>query len=275
VLPSAIGDRAEAAVLAALVATEKQVLVPFGGHERFDVAYFENGELVRVQCKTGVLREGVISFRTHSKGRSSVRDYRQDAEYFGVYCHERREVYLVPVAEVPVRAATLRLTPTRNSQSHGIRMAGPYLLAENVDPSQLQISPLPAYIDNYQYMNNDERMARKDIELLPVSCCAPLAATSISDDQAQATADLFKSLADPHRVKIVNLLANCGEPVCVCDINEEVNLAQPTISFHLKKLAASGLLKREQRGTWAYYSLDDAAMEVLGSVVKAKGGLNE
>ena len=107
---------------------------------------------------------------------------------------------------------------------------------------------------------------------LPVLCCAPLAGPTITEDEAQATAELFKALSDPHRVKIVNLLAAASEPVCVCDINAQVELSQPTISFHLKKLAAAGLLKREQRGTWAYYSLDDTAMEKLSSVVQIRKG---
>ncbi len=114
-------------------------------------------------------------------------------------------------------------------------------------------------------------MATKAMEL-PVLCCAPIAGSAITEDEAQATAELFKALADPHRVRIINLLAIAGEPVCVCDINLQVDLAQPTISFHLKKLAGAGLLKREQRGTWAYYSLDDSAMKKLGSVVEMKKG---
>jgi ArsR family transcriptional regulator len=107
---------------------------------------------------------------------------------------------------------------------------------------------------------------------LPVLCCAPLTSSSITENEAQATADLFKALADPHRVRIINLLATAGEPVCVCDINEDVDLSQPTISFHLKKLASVGLLRREQRGTWAYYSLDEEAMKKLSNVVQMKKG---
>ena len=106
---------------------------------------------------------------------------------------------------------------------------------------------------------------------LPVLCCAPLAASTVSDEEAEATAQLFKALADPHRVRIVNLLANAGEAVCVCDITEAIGLSQPTISFHLKKLVASGLLSREKRATWAYYSLNPAALDQLTNVVNIKG----
>ncbi|MGH2694142.1 MAG: group I intron-associated PD-(D/E)XK endonuclease [Actinomycetota bacterium] len=125
--PSEIGERAEAAVLAALVGIGKQVLLPFG-ERRYDLAYEENGRLVKVQCKAGSVRKGAVCFRTHSVGRSTVRDYREDVDFFGVYCHGREEVYLVPVGDVPLRRASLRLTPARNGQTSGVRMAGRYLL---------------------------------------------------------------------------------------------------------------------------------------------------
>jgi len=100
----------------------------------------------------------------------------------------------------------------------------------------------------------------------PVVCCTPLAAPSMSEEEAAGTAALFKALGDPARVKIVNLLATSGEPVCVCDITPRLGLAQPTVSHHLKKLADAGLLRREQRGTWAFYSLDPAATARLASL---------
>lgn len=106
----------------------------------------------------------------------------------------------------------------------------------------------------------------------PVLCCVPLNASTLNDEEAQATAQLFKALADPHRVRIVNLLANAGEAVCVCDITDVVGLSQPTVSFHLKKLVSSGLLSREKRGTWAYYSLNRPALDRLAVVVTIKGG---
>ena len=50
-----------------------------------------------------------------------------------------------------------------------------------------------------------------------VVCCAPLAAPVLGEEQAAATAQLFKALADPARVRIVNALASANEPVCACD----------------------------------------------------------
>ena len=107
--------------------------------------------------------------------------------------------------------------------------------------------------------------------LEPVVCCAPLAAPVLSDEAAEATAALFRGLGDPARVRIVNLLARAGEPVCACNLNEPVGLAQPTVSHHLKKLVDVGLLEREQRGKWAYFSLKRDAVEKLAAVADLKG----
>jgi ArsR family transcriptional regulator len=109
---------------------------------------------------------------------------------------------------------------------------------------------------------------------LPVAsaCCVPLGAASLSDDQARATARVFKALADPHRVKILNLLATSAEPVCVCEFTEPLGLSQPTVSHHLKKLMDAGLLDREQHGTWAYYRVRRDALGDLAAALDLQGG---
>ncbi len=104
-----------------------------------------------------------------------------------------------------------------------------------------------------------------------VGCCAPLAAPVLSDEEAEATAELFRALADPARVRIVNVLATAGEPVCACNLYGPVGLTQPTVSHHLKKLVEVGLLEREQRGKWAYFSLKREAVEKLAAIADLKG----
>ena len=99
------------------------------------------------------------------------------------------------------------------------------------------------------------------IDQAPAACCSPLGATGLSEEEAETTAAVFKALSDPGRVRIVNLLANADGPACVCDLTPELGLSQPTVSFHLKKLVQAGLLEREQRGVWAFYSIN---REVLG-----------
>ena len=107
--------------------------------------------------------------------------------------------------------------------------------------------------------------------LEPVLCCAPLAQPTLSEQEAEATAELFKALGDPARVRIVNLIATAGDAVCACDFNDALGLAQPTVSHHLKKLSDAGLLEREQRGKWAYFSLRRDAVEKLAAVADMKG----
>ena len=93
----------------------------------------------------------------------------------------------------------------------------------------------------------------------PIACCAPLSASSLTDAEAEATAAIF------------NALATAGGEVCGCELTGSLDLAQPTVSHHLKKLHDAGLLDREQRGKWAYYSLNRAAMTKLTAVADLKG----
>jgi ArsR family transcriptional regulator len=116
-----------------------------------------------------------------------------------------------------------------------------------------------------------------DIRSVPrmatAACCAPLGSASLSDAEAEATARLFKALADPHRVKIINLLATSPDPVCVCEFTGPLQLSQPTVSHHLKKLVQAGLLHREQRGIWAYYGLNRDALGRLAGAVDLQGAI--
>ena len=64
---------------------------------------------------------------------------------------------------------------------------------------------------------------------------------------------VFKALADPSRIKIIEFLRN-GEK-CVCEIVEQVGFAQPTVSRHLKVLIVSGILTRRKKGNKMLYSI--------------------
>ena len=107
-------------------------------------------------------------------------------------------------------------------------------------------------------------------EAAAATCCAPLAATALSNEEALGTAELFRALGDPARVRIVNLIATTRAPVCACEFNDVLGLSQPTVSHHLKKLTDAGLLEREQRGKWAYFSLRRDAVETLAAVADLK-----
>jgi ArsR family transcriptional regulator, arsenate/arsenite/antimonite-responsive transcriptional repressor len=118
-------------------------------------------------------------------------------------------------------------------------------------------------------------MAARQLEVLdtsPAACCVPIGRRGMSDEDAAATAAVFKALSDPNRVRVINLLATSGEPVCICDLTQMLDVSQPTVSFHMKKLVDAGLLDREQRGIWAYYSLRPGVTERLEGVLKVKEG---
>lgn len=93
-------------------------------------------------------------------------------------------------------------------------------------------------------------------------CCVPSAAPALNAGDARQKALVFKALADPNRLRLLSIVkaGESGES-CVCDLTEPLGLGQPTVSHHLKILVDAGLLHREKRGTWAYYSLVPGALE--------------
>jgi ArsR family transcriptional regulator len=105
-------------------------------------------------------------------------------------------------------------------------------------------------------------------ELPLVECCTPIAGPALSPDDALELERLFKALADRHRLQILNCLVRAdGEPVCVCEFQPLLGVKQPTVSHHLKQLVDAGLLDREKRGTFAYYSLKPGALERIGGLL--------
>ncbi len=71
----------------------------------------------------------------------------------------------------------------------------------------------------------------------------------------EAIVDVARALSDPHRIEILHLLAIAQRPVCVLDLEYQLDLAQSTVSHHLKVLVDAGLCEREPRGRWTYYSI--------------------
>jgi ArsR family transcriptional regulator len=103
-----------------------------------------------------------------------------------------------------------------------------------------------------------------------LDCCTPLAGSSLSDDEAAELERLLKTLADRHRLRIVNILLRAdGEAVCVCEFQPQLELAQPTVSHHLRQLLDAGLVEREKRGSYAFYRLAPGALERIGALFAA------
>lgn len=102
------------------------------------------------------------------------------------------------------------------------------------------------------------------------SCGAPARAVLNADD-AQQFAQLLKALADPARLRLISLIAAQQEnEACACDLTEPLGLSQPTVSHHLKILVEAGILHREKRGVWAYYSIIPAALERAAAIISPR-----
>lgn len=96
------------------------------------------------------------------------------------------------------------------------------------------------------------------------SCTPGRVKEALNQEEAEVLAARFKALADPNRLRILSIIASSPElETCVCNLSEPLNLGQPTVSHHLKILVDAGMLHREKRGVWAYYSLAPGAVDSL------------
>jgi hypothetical protein len=115
-----------------LVRRGYSVLLPFGVNQRYDLVLDLGGRFIRAQCKTGRLRDGVVTFSTRSvrsnTRRTVVRDYRGDADVFLVYCPGTRRLYCIPIEDAPITYMYLRVEPTLNGQRNRIPWASDYEL---------------------------------------------------------------------------------------------------------------------------------------------------
>jgi len=100
------------------------------------------------------------------------------------------------------------------------------------------------------------------------TCCAPLTAAVVDHAEAERIAKTFKALADANRVRLLSLIAASDDgEACICDLTAPVGLSQPTVSHHMKLLVEAGLVTREQRGKWAYFTVNrDALANAAGAL---------
>jgi ArsR family transcriptional regulator len=88
-------------------------------------------------------------------------------------------------------------------------------------------------------------------------------------DEAQDLAQLLKAVADPSRLQLLSLIRSSEQgEICVCDLTGPLGLSQPTVSHHLRVLTEAGLINREQRGTWAWYSIASDRLEELATIFR-------
>jgi ArsR family transcriptional regulator len=86
-------------------------------------------------------------------------------------------------------------------------------------------------------------------------------------ETVESSAKLLKALADPVRLRLLNLLV--GRDVCVCHLHDALGLPQPTVSRHLAYLRKAGLVSARKQGLWVYYRLTESTNELHRSLLNA------
>ena len=100
-------------------------------------------------------------------------------------------------------------------------------------------------------------------------CCEPVLVEAINADEADELASGFKLLSDPVRLRILSLIANAPDgSLCGCELPGILERSQPTISHHLSLLTEAGLLTREQRGKWAWFSVEPDRVSILRDALR-------
>lgn len=103
---------------------------------------------------------------------------------------------------------------------------------------------------------------------LPLACRTPLAGSSLDDRAAADLERLLRSIADRHRLTILNMLVRAGgAPICVCELTSALALSQQNVSYHLKRLVEAGVIVRERRGRYAYYALAAGALDQIATLI--------
>ena len=126
------------------------------------------------------------------------------------------------------------------------------------------------YIDRCQYLWQAGVMPTAEVSTADAVCCTPSDREPISAAAADSLSRTLKAIADPARLRLVSIVAASSEgAVCVCDLTEPVGLSQPTVSHHLRVLVDAGILHREKRGTWAYYSMVPGALDNVAGALAA------
>lgn len=86
---------------------------------------------------------------------------------------------------------------------------------------------------------------------------------------------VFKTLSDPTRLRILRLLLDAGKELCVCELVDSLEEPQYNVSKHVTAMRAAGLLKSRKEGRWVYYSPRDAHGEFLKLLSRAVAAIPE
>lgn len=98
------------------------------------------------------------------------------------------------------------------------------------------------------------------------TCCSPAIPHDVSSTTHETPiVEQLKAVAHPVRWRMLELMSMHDDGMCVCDLEAQFDLSQPTISHHLRIMREAGIVVTDQRGTWVYYSVVPEAMQQLAS----------
>ena len=112
-------------------------------------------------------------------------------------------------------------------------------------------------------MSVDLTLAPKQKRPAGEQCSEPVVYPEVDPERAARLAELAKALSDPVRIQLVDVLRLHAGEVCVCELVPLFDIAQNTLSHHLKKLREAGIVGVERRGLWAFYYVQPDALEEL------------
>ena len=112
-------------------------------------------------------------------------------------------------------------------------------------------------------MTVDMELALKTKRAAGAPCCEPVVYPEVDREHATRMAEVAKALGDPIRLQLVDVLRKHAGKVCVCELVPLFDISQPTLSHHLKKLRAAGIVDSERQGLWAYYYVRPDALSAL------------
>ncbi len=112
----------------------------------------------------------------------------------------------------------------------------------------------------------DSEVPVRDADSTAGCCGGDVAAPALDVSRGVVLAERLKALADSTRLRMLDLLTQQSEPLCVCEITAEFDLQQPTISHHIRILRQAGLISGEKRGVWSYYWATDEGKRVVSLV---------
>ena len=114
-----------------------------------------------------------------------------------------------------------------------------------------------------EHRSNTLELAPKAKRAKGEVCGEPVVFPDVDPAHAQRLATVAKALGDPIRIQLLDVLRKHAGKVCVCELVPLFDVAQPTVSHHLKVLRDAGLVESEKQGLWAFYYVLPGALDDL------------